>query len=34
MRVHTAKLRKKVEREPSMPQHLLTEAGIGYRFAP
>ena len=24
--------RKKVERDPSMPEHLLTEAGVGYRF--
>jgi two-component system, OmpR family, KDP operon response regulator KdpE len=32
VRVHMANLRKKVEDDPSMPQHLLTEAGIGYRF--
>jgi two-component system KDP operon response regulator KdpE len=32
VRVHMANLRKKVEHDPSMPQHLLTEAGIGYRF--
>ena len=32
VRVHMANLRKKVEDEPSMPKHLLTEAGIGYRF--
>jgi two-component system, OmpR family, KDP operon response regulator KdpE len=32
VRVHMANLRKKVEDEPSMPRHLLTEAGIGYRF--
>ena len=32
VRVHMANLRKKVEHDPSMPKHLLTEAGIGYRF--
>jgi len=32
VRVHMANLRKKVERSPSMPKHLLTEAGVGYRF--
>ena len=32
VRVHMANLRKKVEADPSMPKHLLTEAGIGYRF--
>ena len=32
VRVHLANLRKKIEAQPSMPRHLLTEAGIGYRF--
>jgi two-component system KDP operon response regulator KdpE len=32
VRVHMANLRKKVESSPSMPKHLLTEAGVGYRF--
>lgn len=32
VRVHMANLRKKVELDPSKPIHLLTEAGIGYRF--
>lgn len=32
VRVHMANLRKKVEDNPSMPKHLRTEAGIGYRF--
>ena len=34
VRVHMANLRKKVEAEPSMPKHLVTEAGVGYRFVP
>lgn len=34
IRVHMANLRKKVEKNTSMPKHLLTEAGIGYRFVP
>jgi two-component system KDP operon response regulator KdpE len=34
VRVHMANLRKKVEDDASMPKHLLTEAGIGYRFRP
>jgi two-component system KDP operon response regulator KdpE len=32
VRVHMANLRKKVEKQPSMPEHFITEAGIGYRF--
>ncbi len=32
VRVHMANLRKKVERDAAQPRHLLTEAGIGYRF--
>jgi two-component system KDP operon response regulator KdpE len=34
VRVHMANLRKKVEVDPAMPGHLVTEAGIGYRFVP
>ena len=34
LRVHMANLRKKVEADASMPRHLVTEAGIGYRFVP
>lgn len=34
VRVHMANLRKKIEHDASMPRHLLTEAGIGYRFRP
>jgi two-component system KDP operon response regulator KdpE len=32
VRVHMANLRKKIELDASRPRHLLTEAGIGYRF--
>jgi two-component system KDP operon response regulator KdpE len=32
VRVHMANLRKKIEADASMPRHLITEAGIGYRF--
>lgn len=33
VRVHMANLRKKIEPDPSRPRWLLTETGIGYRFA-
>ena len=32
VRVPMANLRKKVEVQASMPRHLVTETGIGYRF--
>ena len=32
VRVHMANLRKKIEENPSMPRHIVTESGIGYRF--
>ena len=32
LRVYMAQLRRKLERDPSHPRHLLTEAGMGYRF--
>ena len=34
LRVYMAQLRRKLERDPANPVHLLTEAGMGYRFAP
>ena len=34
VRVHMANLRKKVEDNASMPRHLRTEAGVGYRLVP
>jgi two-component system, OmpR family, response regulator ResD len=32
--VHMRRLRAKVERDPSAPQHLETVWGVGYRFVP
>ena len=32
LRVYLASLRRKLEDDPSHPKHLLTEAGMGYRF--
>jgi two-component system KDP operon response regulator KdpE len=32
LRVYMAQLRRKLERDPSHPRHLITEPGIGYRF--
>ena len=34
LRIYMAHLRQKLEQNASRPQHLLTEAGIGYRFVP
>ncbi len=34
LRVYLAQLRHKLEDDPSHPSHLLTEAGMGYRFQP
>lgn len=34
VRVHMANLRKKIEVDASMPRHLVTETGVGYRFVP
>ena len=33
LHVYVARLRKKIEPDPNRPHYLLTEAGIGYRFA-
>lgn len=32
LRVYLASLRRKLEPDPTHPRHLLTEAGMGYRF--
>jgi two-component system KDP operon response regulator KdpE len=34
LRVYIAQLRRKLEADTGNPRHLLTEAGIGYRFRP
>jgi two-component system, OmpR family, KDP operon response regulator KdpE len=33
LRVFIAQLRKKIEPEPNQPEYILTESGVGYRFA-
>lgn len=32
LRVHMAGLRRKLEANPAMPRHILTESGVGYRL--
>ena len=32
LRVYMAQLRKKIEADPNMPEYLVTESGVGYRF--
>ncbi|MGW4959645.1 response regulator [Nonomuraea sp. NPDC004186] len=34
LRQYMAQLRKKFERDPAHPVHLITEPGMGYRFTP
>lgn len=33
LRVYIAQLRKKIETNPNKPEYLITEPGVGYRFA-
>ena len=32
LRIYVGHLRQKLERDPALPVHLLTEIGVGYRF--
>ncbi len=32
LRLYVSQLRKKLERDPAHPEHLITEAGMGYRL--
>ena len=32
LRLYASQLRRKLEVDPSNPRHILTEAGMGYRF--
>jgi two-component system, OmpR family, KDP operon response regulator KdpE len=34
LRVYMGRLRRKLERDPANPRHLMTEPGAGYRFVP
>ncbi|HLG71711.1 MAG TPA: response regulator transcription factor [Chloroflexota bacterium] len=34
LRVYVGRLRHKLEEDPSNPRYILTEPGVGYRFAP
>jgi two-component system, OmpR family, KDP operon response regulator KdpE len=34
VRIYMGHLRAKLEADPSQPQHLITELGVGYRFVP
>lgn len=34
VRVHVNRLREKIERDPSVPEHIVTVWGAGYRYVP
>lgn len=34
LRVFIGRLRRKLERDPAHPEHLMTEPGVGYKFVP
>ena len=31
LRVNMANIRRKIEKDPAMPEYILTEIGVGYR---
>ena len=33
LRVHVSNLRKKIEPQPGGPRYIITEPGVGFRFA-
>ena len=33
LRAHVANLRRKIEAEPALPRYVVTDPGVGYRFA-
>ncbi|MFI4998150.1 MAG: helix-turn-helix domain-containing protein, partial [Hyphomicrobiales bacterium] len=33
LRVFVGRLRQKIEADPALPQLIVTEPGVGYRFA-
>ncbi len=33
LRVHVSNLRKKIEPRPGGPRYIITEPGVGFRFA-
>jgi len=33
LRVNVSNLRRKIERDPSRPRHIITEPGVGYRLS-
>ncbi len=32
LRVYVSQLRRKLEKDPAAPRHIITESGVGYRF--
>jgi len=34
LRIYMARLRHKLERDPTRPRYLITETGVGYRYIP
>ena len=32
VRIYIGQLRRKIEKDPARPQHIITESGVGYRL--